>query len=226
VPPNQKIRHSRIERPAPPSETLEDNSLLWAVSYADFLMVLLSFFIIFFSYEPTKKNELMQRIIGASKTAPDARAPNAVGGGKAGTLDAKQSENLVRHMGSLFKDFKIDTKAEPAQLVIYLPDDSFAKGHTDLSHAYDKNFEDVVTALKPFEKDVVITFVGHSDQTPVRLLENRSFTDNFDLSSLRATWALRKAAKLGLDVQNLQAKGVAEYNRGSRTISILIEAKR
>jgi hypothetical protein len=29
-----------------------------------------------------------------------------------------------------------------------------------------------------------------------------------------------------LDVQNLQAKGMAEFNRGTRTVSILIEAKR
>lgn len=233
----KKVRHARIERPQAKAENFDDTSMLWAVSYADFLMVLLSFFIIFFSFEHSKNKDILNRIIQSTKTIETGkRAPTAIGEGSSsgtgdggvvpGTLTQEQSEALVSQMGTLFKAFKTDQRKEPVQLVIYMPDDSFRKGEVELSPEHRPEFKEAIENLKKFEKDISLTFVGHADKSPVMHLENRKFVDNFDLSALRATWALREAARLGLDPKNLQAKGVAENSRGSRTVSIVIEAKR
>ena len=49
----RKIPHVRVERPNLP-QVQDDSTHLWAVSYADFLMVLLCFFILFFSVDGPK----------------------------------------------------------------------------------------------------------------------------------------------------------------------------
>lgn len=60
---SKKPRQARIPRQANPLLGMEDTSHLWAVSYADFLMVLLSFFVIFFSVNKSAKNNLILNIM-------------------------------------------------------------------------------------------------------------------------------------------------------------------
>ena len=59
MPVNKNKRRIRIELPEEQEFHSEGES--WAVSYADFLMVLLSFFIIFFSYSREKTQSIIDQ---------------------------------------------------------------------------------------------------------------------------------------------------------------------
>ena len=50
---------ARVERDDEVTFHEDENAHLWAVSYSDFLMALLAFFILFFSMDDTKKDQLI-----------------------------------------------------------------------------------------------------------------------------------------------------------------------
>ena len=57
-----KKRLPRIDRHQGIHVAEDENQHLWAVSYSDFLMALLAFFILFFSMDDTKKDQLILKI--------------------------------------------------------------------------------------------------------------------------------------------------------------------
>ncbi len=58
---NKEVRHVRLER-KPSTQLAADDGQNWAVSYADMLMVLMSFFVIFFSFEGKQKESLLSKL--------------------------------------------------------------------------------------------------------------------------------------------------------------------
>lgn len=195
-----------------PVEGLHEDSHSWAVSYADFLMVLLSFFVIFFSLDGDKKEEVFQRLIAGAPATDSKELKNF----------NDRLPNGVNDVLTKVEGLYVTRPDEKEKMFIYFEDNIYAPGQLDLNEVQVEKLKGILGKLEPFMKEVNITFIGHTDNVVVSASKNRFISDNFDLSSLRATKALQQAVKAGFNPEKMFAKGVAEHSRGSRTLSLVI----
>lgn len=195
-----------------PVETLHEDGHAWAVSYADFLMVLLSFFVIFFSIDDQKRDNLFQKLAVTGKPVDQKFAAN-------------KNDRLPQGVNSALTNLDglyVSRPDEKEKLYIYFEDNIYLPGQLDLSPPQIEKLKGILTQLEPYMKEISITFIGHTDSSTVSVSKNRFISDNFDLSSLRATKALQQAVKAGFDANQMFAKGVASHSRGSRTLSLVV----
>lgn len=219
----KKARPSRPMQKAP-SELAED-SHSWAVSYADFLMVLLSFFILFFSMDKKERVNFIENFLANQDLAKEQK--DQTGNPKRGALSAGTTKPIeplpveVRKLSQDIQGFYVDQQSVD-RIVISFEDNIYRLGSFDLSEKDIQNLHGLLKKLEPYLKQVNITFVGHTDENKKFKKGNRYIGNNFDLSSLRATKALQNAVKLGFDPKHMYAQGVAENQRASRTLSLIV----
>ncbi|MFP5518874.1 MAG: flagellar motor protein MotB [Bdellovibrionia bacterium] len=214
--PQRKVRVD----PTKGGTEVHDDGHSWAVSYADFLMVLLSFFVIFFSVDQNKKETIIDQISNNTELK-DA-------GGKSG----KQLERTIASHSTLpagidkvateVEGFFVEKMDKNQKLFIYFDDNIYPPGKIDLPAKQVEKLKEILTTLQPFNDEINITFVGHTDESVVSKSKNFYLANNFDLSSLRATRALQQAVKAKFDPRHMYAQGVAEHTRGTRTLSLVI----
>ena len=78
----------------------------------------------------------------------------------------------------------------------------------------------------PYADDIDLTFVGHTDAVPLGVSKTRLMNDNFALSVMRATRALQFSIREGFPAERMAAKGSAEKKRNTRSLSLIIKARR
>lgn len=184
------------QRPPPPAPHLEEGSESWAISYADFLMVLLCFFIFFFSMEtPAPKAE----------TAPLAAYP---------TLPEGLKESL-RKIGDL------DVRIVGERAEISFPEDLYPLGGYELNENVTRELDTVIRAIRENMRRYKIEVVGHADATDIR--HRGVVLTNFDLSVLRSSRALQYLVQSGFDEKTLSARGESSHVLSRRTLSLVIE---
>lgn len=212
-------RKLRIEHNAGGGE-IHDDGHAWAVSYADFLMVLLSFFVIFFSIDSNEKETLIDSI--AAKSGFDKTKGS---GGKESDRTLASFSTLpagIQEVGDQLEGFFVEKVDGKQKLYIYMDDNIYLPGRIDLPKVQIENLKKILSTLEPYNGKINITFIGHTDGTIVYHSKNDHIKNNFDLSSLRATRALQQAVKADFDPSHMFAQGVAEHTRGSRTLSLVI----
>ena len=194
----------------------------WAVSYADFLMVLLSFFIIFFSTD--KQSPLHRLILDLSSKERALRGVAQVPAIGEAIKDAKEN-NQNRFKFSMiseeFKDVKIESSDAPEQISIFLPDNIYPKG---AFLAPESELSGIVNKLKKYSKEITITVVGHSDATKFSVSTPVIQSNNLTLASVRAAYASiyiqNKLPEVSVSSQAFNSK-----NRESRSLTIVIKPK-
>lgn len=192
---------------------------LWAVSYSDLLMVLMSFFVIYFSFDSGEKAKdgLLniavamkgQAVVDSEKPKPKETIPAGINGEL-----RKQFENM---------NLRIDKPGNA--LVIQLEPDIFKLGEFKLDHRTEERLKEISDLIEPFKNSVDIVVIGHSDAAKVSRSKNQYMSNNFDLSSLRALKALQYMLTLGFPNDQISAQGAAENIRSSRTISLRIQLR-
>jgi flagellar motor protein MotB len=151
----------------------------WAVSYADFLMVLLSFFIIFFSAD--QKSPLHRIVLdfaGAGKAAQILGSGNATANGEAGSIFADLSSSVGKG--------KIRAVETADEIVLDLPENIYPKGSFAAPKA---ELEEVIQKLEKHSGEVRVIVIGHSDQTSFSKRKAVIDGNNLTLSSVRAAYA-------------------------------------
>jgi len=207
----------------------DSNDHLWVVSYADLLMVLLCFFVLFFSQGKDTRDSLIHRIMVHDLSATPS-APSIVAGAATQvppTNLAKDStpRKLPTALMKAFQGLSLTTLKEGESVVLFFPDDIYGKGKIDLPSTQEAMLLDLFKRLKPFAQELDLTFVGHTDTTPVRQSASRRIADNFDLSAARAKGALTLASRFGYPVERLRVQGDAAFKRSSRTLSITLQER-
>lgn len=219
-----KKRLPRIER----NEEVhfeDDTTHLWAVSYADFLMVLLSFFVIFFSTSEEQKESIIRRIVASTDskgTSKDSGSGTGTSEFKENGKDAKSGITLKEIISS--NNGKIETVGD--QLIFTFPDNLFERGQLTLAGTSLTLFQSVVRSLLVYKDQVELTIIGHTDSTPVRSDRGPFLDNNFAFSATRASEALKIAANEGFPVDSLSAKGSADQKRSTRSLSLVITNKK
>jgi flagellar motor protein MotB len=201
----------------------------WAVSYADFLMVLLSFFIIFFSMD---KKTLLHSISadlhkfaaanGKGNNSGSAKGPYA-GSGQGTGLGSSISDDqgIIRKIASSIVGAKPILAKSPDKVILDLPADIYAVGEYEL----DPNLlNPIIEQLRPYAEHVNIIVVGHADSISFAEKKKNIMRDNMTLSSVRASFAsIYLRAKLPQTV--IWTQGMSENKRNTRSLSLVVELK-
>ena len=220
-------RLPRIERDE--IEHIEDETThLWAISYADFLMVLLSFFVIFFAVDQEEGTyDLIQKIAAKTDADPVEKkdqasvSPVDEAAIHAGVKKTEKIQEVI--LTGTSPDMKVSLEKQKKKLMLYFPDNVYGPGQFAPDRALQTQIRRIVENLRPYIEDIEITFVGHTDQAPMLGLKQKIMKNNFDLSVIRATRALQFALGLGLPPARVAAKGSAQTRRNSRTLSMVVE---
>lgn len=218
--PPKKPRLPRIDRDGEIKVAEDENQHLWAVSYADFLMALLAFFILFFSMDDNNRDDLIHTLSLQFQKASlvagkeDERRPSSL-------PDLPMSGALIdqiRHMN-------ISLVSQGKTLLIKFPENYFSPGKYKIERENRASMESLLGLLAPYKDKLNIYFEGHSDDEPVKSARTALLTDNFVLSSLRASSALQFARNHGFSEHNLYIAATGSNTRNSRTLSIKLEAR-
>lgn len=232
--PKKKLALPRIHRGEPTRLEEGGDSHLWAVSYSDLLMVLMSFFVIYFSFDntdPQSSNILSiaksMRDGGAIAGAPSSKNTDTGFEGKNVAMDAGQiamekgtNDSFVQKLRSL----NVKIQAPGDAVVLNLEDDIFRGGEWQLPVETEARLKEIYDLLTPYREQVSIVVIGHADNTKMSR-RNNYLSNNFDLSSLRALKALQYFLSLGFPQDQISAQGAAENERNSRSLSLRIQLK-
>jgi len=186
-------------------EIQDETSNIWTVSYADFLMVLLTFFILFFFVNTQVKNSVVKSVASAFP-------------------QVKKEFNLIpkKTITALDQQFHLSSEVKDDTLILTFPDNSYEMGKIYLNDQIKGKLSNVLKVLEKNINKIEIIFVGHTDSVPVIQDKKNIVEDNYDLSVLRASKALQFALHEGILPSHVAAKGAAEVVRNSRTLSMII----
>jgi len=211
----------RVERDEMSHVSEDENQHLWAVSYSDFLMVLLSFFVLFFSAEAPQKQKLILELANHFSSSDPA---NGSGDGN-GTGPGSGNHRMPASVLASLKNLNVTVEKEKESLIINFPNDLYGPGQ----HKMDKKklalIENFLNIIKPYKGNVLLYFEGHADDSPIHRHKNNIVVDNFVLSSLRASSALGLARDMGFSEKSMFIQAASSNLRNSRSLSIRIEAR-
>lgn len=219
-----KKRYPRVEREVPVDVHEDENAHLWAISYSDFLMALLSFFILFFSMDDKKQSQLILTLADDFSQMGGAKEDGA-GKGTSGALASKDVETqkaLPQGLDEVLKDLNVQMNKEEETLRIDFPADFFANGKYQINGSQNELMKKVLAKIKPYQNGIKLYFEGHTDSKPSQTKVNDIVIDNFLLSSLRASNALFKAREMGFDEKHMYIQAVSSNLRNTRSLSLRI----
>lgn len=206
-----KERYARIDRDEVVEIMEDENSHLWAVAYSDLLMVLLSFFILFYSTETHQRENLLMNL--ARGLATEVKS----------TPQQGASDQHTKSMYADLKQLNISIVQEKENLTLNFSNELFKPGKFHIQKNQEIEIVKVLDVIAKYKDQINIYFEGHADSTPVLHGRNKIIQDNFVLSSLRATQALQLAKKQGFPERHLFAQASSSNTRNSRSLSLRIE---
>lgn len=194
----------------------DESSHLWAISYADFLMALLSFFILFFSLDGPERESTFIKVISQITKGTSLNSSNPAQDTK-GRLPASVVASLQK--------LDIRIQKDKDTFIVDFPTDFYLPGRHHIQDGKEELIVNFLNLVKPHMDELSLYFEGHTDDTPLQKHKNDIIVDNFVLSSLRASSALRIAKSLGFSEKFLFIQAASSNLRNSRSLSIRIEPR-
>ena len=222
----ERLRHIRVEQ-RPKSQLSSEENQNWAVSYSDMLMVLMSFFIIFFSFneEHPEKNIIRQISSQMHHQKPETGSLEKSQPHKK-TLPVTTENTSLQNISIAFKQNNIELSNgnDQSSLTVHLKDQLYSKRQFVIEGQVKDELKKVLQILLPYKDKLQITLIGHSDQLA---LSNAGFylASNLDLSSLRASRALSFAIEEGYDPSQLTIQAATDQSRNTRSLSIKVVSR-
>lgn len=204
----------------------------WAVSYVDMLTLLLCFFIIFYNNNNangSKKETLLNQIAegmsdrkpgsATTKVAQTSTAPETKPESKIAPEAPSEMVLLDSIKSNLTMDFGANIVSKDQGLEINFEGVSFFhSGKTDLRQEGRETIEKIIGKLSAHKNQIHLTVQGHTDPTKTKKRQN--YSDNWELSVLRATSVLKIFIKNGYSQELLSAEGFAD-TKSERAIASL-----
>ncbi len=203
----------------------EEEGESWLQTFADLSMLLLTFFILLYSFSSLDQRIFRSYILSV-KRALGAKANNEIGmkaklNKQEGIFlkEAQLIKEIMEQQSRVFSDFNfyytskgiegvVGARFDKGKVIIDLAGDvMFPPGQVTLTPAGKK----ILKKLKDFlimHPEETINIVGHTDDIPPP--PNSRFKDNWEISALRAIHVLRYLAQLGIDPDRMTATGLAD----------------
>ncbi len=221
-----ELRHVRLERKAK-TQISSDDGQGWAVSYSDMLMVLMSFFVIYFSFDDKQKESLVSKIAieMRAKAGNSTKDLPSVAGSFSET-EPQTAKHATPKISDIVEKLRAESissevSVDSDQLTIHLSDQVYASRQFAINKAIQMELGIILDTLSPFKEHVRITFIGHTDDSILQS-QSKYLSNNLDLSSLRASRAISFAVGRGFDPRNLAIEAVASNVRNTRSLSIKV----
>ena len=204
--------------------TEEEEKGTWLQTFADMSMLLLTFFILMYSFSSIDKkifNSYLLSIKKALKGKESSLVVNKANIQEEGILlqEAKLMHEIIKQQQQVFSDFNyyytrkgiegiVGAKFDKGKIIIEISGDVlFPSGEVRLSQKGKETLKKLKDFLimHPNEK---ISIVGHTDDVPPA--PGSRFKDNWEISALRALSVLRYLVSLGLNPDRMMATGLAD----------------
>lgn len=191
-------KSNQFKRPPVPGGG--DDADAWTVSLADFMTLLLGFFVMLFtmsSMDQGKYEEIKSRIVEeVSKKA----APRPI-------TELAQSLNQIIATSNLASEISME-KTQNGLIIEFSGTSLFDAGSVELKKEAQPLLAQIVGALGLIIGDnYVVEVAGHTDDQPINTPQ---FPSNWELSTARATTVVRYLIKAGMAPDRLQATGYAD----------------
>jgi chemotaxis protein MotB len=214
----KKLKRSRYTRKKLAefmNETMEDNSSpLWMTTYADMAILLLTFFILYYSLSSIANNKFKEAILGTQSASigllelmDSVEEKESIE-----VLTGLRSDNIlsdIQHVADREAMNEImDISTDRTKIVIRIPGGSlFEPGNASLNLEKSKPVLDEIIRLLDTYPRYRISIQGHTDDSPIA---TDRFPSNWELSSARATAVLRYFIDKNINAKRLTATGYAD----------------
>ncbi len=196
-------------------ETLEEKSApLWLVTYADMAILLLTFFVLYYSLSSVTNNKFKEAILGQEQASIGLlELMDAVEKKESlEVLTGMKTENIlsdIQHVADRETMNEVmNVSTDRAKVVIQVPGGAlFEPGRADLVLSKSKPVLDEISRLLDKYPQYKIHIKGHTDDNPI---SSEIFPTNWELSSARATAVLRYFIDKNIDPKRLTATGYAD----------------
>jgi len=214
----KKLKRSRFNRKKLADfmdEAMEDKSSpLWMTTYADMAILLLTFFILYYSLSSIANNKFKEAILGTQSASigllelMDSVKQNET----IEVLTGLKSDNIlsdIQHVADREAMNEImDISTDRTKIVIRIPGGSlFEPGNANLNLKKSKPVLDEIVRILNTYPHYRISIQGHTDDSPI---STDRFPSNWELSSARATAVLRYFIDKNIDPKRLTATGYAD----------------
>jgi len=196
-------------------EAREDHSSpMWMTTFADMAILLLTFFILYYSLSSIANNKFKEAILGTESASigllelmdsVEKKEPiEALTGLKSDSILSD-----IRHVADRESMNEImDISTDRTKIVVRIPGGSlFEPGSADLILEKSKPVLDEIVRLLENYPRYRISVQGHTDDTPI---STDRFPSNWELSSARATAVLRYFIDKNINPKRLTATGYAD----------------
>lgn len=197
-----------------------DSEGTWAISYGDMVTLLLTFFILFFSIEPSdssksKKVALKVSLVESLKDHSKQTENNNSAAKSNDTMnvsnEALQKENGISK--EILKVWNGIAHDMGNHIIIEFPGVSFFKsGSVDLTEEGRKSLKEFLKIYMPYAGHYQVSIRAFTDNKKVRSTKFRRFNDNLELSALRSVASLRELQKIGMPLNKMKIAGYGELN--------------
>jgi len=196
-------------------EAMEDGSAsVWMTTYADMAILLLTFFILYYSLSSIANNKFKEAILGTQSASI----------GLLELMDSVEKKETIEVLTGLKTDNILsdiqhvadreamneimDISTDRTKIVIRIPGGSlFEPGNANLNLEKSKPvLSEIVRLLEAYPR-YRISIQGHTDDSPIA---TDRFPSNWELSSARATAVLRYFIDKNIDPKRLTATGYAD----------------
>ncbi|RMG58895.1 MAG: hypothetical protein D6713_06665 [Deltaproteobacteria bacterium] len=181
-------------------EDERENTERWAISYADFITLMFTFFAALYSLSSVDHGKLEKFSSSLNRAFQVIESPIPV--------PVDPEEQIIQSVRKFTDSVEeLSLRTDSRGVVITLPGESlFAPGKAEIKASGYPLLDRIVSALNEVPGEVTIE--GHTDNLPVK---GGKFRDNWALSTARASAVLRYFIEKGLDPYRFSVAGYGEY---------------
>jgi chemotaxis protein MotB len=192
----------------------DHSSPMWMTTFADMAILLLTFFILYYSLSSIANNKFKEAILG-TKSASIGLLELMDSIERKETIEVLtglKSDNIlsdIQHVADRESMNEImDISTDRTKIVIRIPGASlFEPGNADLNLSKSKPVLDEIVRILDTYPRYRISVQGHTDDSPI---STDRFPSNWELSSARATAVLRYFIDKNINPKRLTATGYAD----------------
>lgn len=210
-------------------EEPHENHERWLLSYADFITLLMIFFVVLYSMSNVDKQKYKQLASGLSAAMGGGKGVNVVSDNGASTdeqinpvdtnmVTMSEEQKLEKVKGAIDKYLQenglsdsVVTSVEERGLVLSFKDSLFFdSGKSDVKAEQTKKLIEIGKMLnQPIISDSYIRVEGHTDNVPIK---TNVYKSNWDLSVIRASNVAQILInQSGIKPERVSAAGYSEY---------------
>lgn len=192
----------------------------WAISYGDMVTLLLMFFILFFSTDKEEdRYRALETALLKSLAPKEASATGELNNFRIGKDNGEGVDLAV------LNKWGGEARKVGNKVVIEFPEVSFFDfGEVKVNKAGVDQLRRFVQAYLPYSGNYLLTARAFTDNVPVLKNGNKLFTDNLDLSALRAVATLRVMQQAGIPLGRMRAEGYGELRLSQADREIATES--